>query len=111
MRLSDVRVYGGWYPYWDDSPNEQIYFRLCSVTGYPSSSTADTIRQLNARDFPYRWVNRGIALDKNLQAGLLRHTQGNWGSYANLVVVVRHGVEAEGSATPAKTCSVLVHVY
>ncbi len=78
VRLADVRVYGGWYPYWDDGPGEQIHFRLCSVTGYPASSTADTIRQLNARDFPYRWVNRGIALDKNLQAGLLRHTQGNW---------------------------------
>jgi type IV secretory pathway VirB4 component len=77
VRLSDCAVVPGWYPLWEDGPDE-IHFRLCSITGYPDESTAAAMRGLNALKFPYRWVTRGIALDKHVQAGLLRSTQGHW---------------------------------
>jgi type IV secretion system protein TrbE len=78
VRLADTRVVGGWYPYWDDGPDEHIHFRVCSLTGYPESTTAATMRAMYRLGFPFRLVTRGIALDKHLQAGLLRKMQGNW---------------------------------
>jgi type IV secretion system protein TrbE len=73
-----VQVYGGWYPFWSDGPDDEIHFRVASVTGYPSSSSADMMRQLNAAEIEYRWVTRAIALHKTVQAGLLRRTRGHW---------------------------------
>jgi type IV secretion system protein TrbE len=77
VRLADVQVYGGWYPFWSDGPDE-IHFRVAAVTGYPASSTADIMRLMNAADIEYRWVTRAIALPKMVQQGLLRKTRGNW---------------------------------
>jgi type IV secretory pathway VirB4 component len=77
VRLADCPVVAGWYPFWSDGPDE-VHFRVCSITGYPDESTAAAMRGLNLLRFPYRWVTRGIALDKHVQAGLLRSTQGHW---------------------------------
>jgi type IV secretory pathway VirB4 component len=77
VRLADCAVVPGWYPFWWDGP-DRIHFRVCSITGYPDESTAAAMRGLNALKFPYRWVTRGVAMDKHVQAGLLRSTQGHW---------------------------------
>jgi type IV secretory pathway VirB4 component len=73
LQLCDTRLLGGWYPQlgaW--------HIRTCSVTAYPASSMVGVMRDLDAADVDYRWCTRWIGLEKHIQAGILRKTQGTW---------------------------------
>src|SRR5712691_2852592 len=63
----------GWYPQlgaW--------HVRTCSVMAYPAQSSVGVVRALDAADVEYRWCTRWLGLDKHIQAGMLRKTQGAW---------------------------------
>jgi type IV secretory pathway VirB4 component len=46
--------------------------------GYPAASTVGVVKALEAADVEYRWCTRWVGLDRHLQAGMLRKTQGAW---------------------------------
>jgi len=73
VRLCDRDYTGGWAPKLGD-----WHLRTCSVMGYPATSIAGGIRSLERLDLDFRWVTRWIALEKHLQANLLRQMQGAW---------------------------------
>ncbi len=73
VRLCDTPFLGGWYPQLGD-----WHLRTCSVMAYPPMSFAGVVRALEHKDLDFRWCTRWIALDKHIQAGLLRKTQGAW---------------------------------
>jgi type IV secretory pathway VirB4 component len=54
------------------------HVRTCSVMAYPAQSSVGVVRALDAADVEYRWCTRWVGLDKHLQAGMLRKTQGAW---------------------------------
>jgi type IV secretory pathway VirB4 component len=63
----------GWYPQlgaW--------HVRTCSVMAYPAASSVGVVRALDAAEVDYRWCTRWVGLDKHIQAGMLRKTQGAW---------------------------------
>jgi type IV secretory pathway VirB4 component len=73
IQLCDTPFVGGWYPQlggW--------HVRTCSVRAYPATSTVGVIRALDAADVDYRWCTRWVGMEKHLQAGMLRKTQGAW---------------------------------
>src|SRR5712692_7125840 len=73
VQLCDTPWLGGWYPQlgaW--------HVRTCSVMAYPAMSSVGVVRALDAADVDYRWCTRWVGLDKHLQAGMLRTTQGAW---------------------------------
>jgi type IV secretion system protein VirB4 len=72
-QLCDAPWVGGWYPQlgtW--------YVRTCSVLGYPAQSSVGVVRTIDAADVDYRWCTRWVGLEKHIQAGILRKTQGAW---------------------------------
>jgi type IV secretion system protein VirB4 len=73
VQLCDTSLAGGWYPQLGD-----WHVRTCSVTGYPAMSSVGVVRALDHVDVEYRWCTRWIALEKHIQAGMLRKTQGAW---------------------------------
>jgi type IV secretion system protein TrbE len=73
VRLCDSPFLGGWYPQLGD-----WHLRTCSVMAYPPMSFAGVVRALEHKDLDFRWCTRWIALDRHIQAGLLRKTQGAW---------------------------------
>ena len=63
----------GWYPQlgaW--------HLRMCSIMGYPAVSMAGIMQALEAKDLDFRMSTRWLGLEKNVQAGILRKTQGQW---------------------------------
>src|SRR6266849_2552593 len=73
VQLCDTPWAGGWYPQlgaW--------HVRTCSVLAYPAKSTVGIVRALDAANVEYRWCTRWVGLEKHVQAGLLRKTQGAW---------------------------------
>jgi type IV secretory pathway VirB4 component len=73
VQLCDTSFAGGWYPQlgaW--------HVRTCSVTAYPATSIVGVMRDLDAADVDYRWCTRWVGLEKHIQAGILRKTQGTW---------------------------------
>ncbi len=73
VQLCDTPWAGGWYPQlgaW--------HVRTCSVLAYPARSTVGIVRALEAANVEYRWCTRWVGLEKHVQAGLLRKTQGAW---------------------------------
>src|SRR6266436_949233 len=72
-QLCDTSLLGGWYPQLGD-----WQVRTCSVTAYPAMSSVGVVRGLDAADVDYRWCTRSVGLDKYIQAGMLRKTQGAW---------------------------------
>jgi type IV secretion system protein VirB4 len=72
-QLCDTPWVGGWYPQLGD-----WHVRTCSVIAYPAQSTVGIVRALEAADVEYRWCTRWVGLEKHVQAGILRKTQGAW---------------------------------
>jgi type IV secretion system protein TrbE len=72
-QLCDTPFAGGWYPQLGD-----WHVRTCSILGYPAHSSVGIVRHLDAANLDYRWCTRWVGLDKQLQANLLRKTQGAW---------------------------------
>src|SRR6266581_1266943 len=72
-QLCDTPWLGGWYP-----KLGQWHVRTCSVLAYPATSTVGVVRALDAADVEYRWCTRWVGLEKHVQAGILRQTQGAW---------------------------------
>ena len=72
-QLCDTPFAGGWYPQLGD-----WHIRTCSILGYPAHSSVGIVRHLDAANLDYRWCTRWVGLDKQLQASLLRKTQGAW---------------------------------
>jgi type IV secretion system protein VirB4 len=72
-QLCDSPVIGGWYPQLGD-----WHLRTCSVIGYPAQSTVGVVRALDNAEVDYRWCTRWVGLEKHVQAGILRKTQGAW---------------------------------
>jgi type IV secretory pathway VirB4 component len=73
VRLCDRDYTGGWAPQLGS-----WHLRTCSLIGYPSTSVAGGMRGLERLDLDFRWVTRWIALEKQIQANLLRQMQGAW---------------------------------
>jgi type IV secretion system protein VirB4 len=73
VQLCDTPFVGGWYPQLGS-----WHVRTCSVMAYPAKSVVGVVRTLDAADVEYRWCTRWIGMEKHLQAGLLRKTQGAW---------------------------------
>src|SRR5207244_11963946 len=71
--LCSTTFLGGWYPQLGD-----WHVRTCSVVAYPAASTVGVVKALEAADVEYRWCTRWVGLDRHLQAGMLRKTQGAW---------------------------------
>src|SRR5712691_8957575 len=72
-QLCDTPWLGGWYPQlgaW--------HVRTCSVLAYPAMSSVGVVRALDAADVEYRWCTRWVGLERQVQAGILRKTQGAW---------------------------------
>jgi type IV secretory pathway VirB4 component len=63
----------GWYPQLG-----RWHLRTCSVMGYPARSAVGVVRALDAAEVDYRWCTRWVGLDKHIQSGMLRKTQGAW---------------------------------
>jgi type IV secretion system protein TrbE len=84
VRLCDRPFVGGWYPYWgtppmhEGDPDDRTHIRICSIMSYPAKSVAGALKALESQDLDFRWCTRWMALDKNIQANLLRKTQGAW---------------------------------
>ena len=72
-QLCDTPLTGGWYPQLGD-----WHLRTCSIRGYPAKSVVGIVRHLDAANLDYRWCTRWVGLEKQVQAGLLRKTQGAW---------------------------------
>ncbi len=72
-QLCDTPWLGGWYP-----TLGQWHVRTCSVLAYPATSTVGVVRALDAADVAYRWCTRWVGLERQVQAGILRKTQGAW---------------------------------
>ena len=72
-QLCDTPLTGGWYPQLGD-----WHLRTCSIRGYPAQSVVGIVRHLDAANLDYRWCTRWVGLEKQVQAGLLRKTQGAW---------------------------------
>lgn len=70
MQLCDRPFRGGWYPQLGDH-----HLRLCSVMSFPDVSYAGVLKDLDHQAFPYRFCVRWIALEKEIQAGLLKRRQ------------------------------------
>ena len=79
-QLCDTPFVGGWYPYLGVDPTspETWHIRTCSIMGYPATSVVGIVRHLDAANLDYRWCTRWVGLEKQVQAGLLRKTQGAW---------------------------------
>jgi len=81
-QLCDTPWWGGWYPFLGTDPTRPDlggwHIRTCSVLAYPAKSTVGIVRALDAATVEYRWCTRWIGLEKHVQAGLLRKTQGAW---------------------------------
>src|SRR5713101_2562230 len=73
VQLCDTPWLGGWYP-----TLGQWHVRTCSVLAYPATSTVGVVRALDAADVEYRWCTRWVGLERHIQAGMLRKTQGAW---------------------------------
>src|SRR5919109_1177728 len=73
VQLCDTPFVGGWYPQLGS-----WHIRTCSVLAYPAKSMVGIVKALDAADVEYRWCTRWIGMEKHLQAGLLRKTQGAW---------------------------------
>jgi type IV secretion system protein VirB4 len=72
-QLCDTPFLGGWYPQLGD-----WHIRICSIMGYPAKSIVGILRHLDAANLDYRWCTRWVGLEKQVQSGLLRKTQGAW---------------------------------
>ena len=72
-QLCDTPFLGGWYPQLGD-----WHVRTCSIMGYPAKSIVGIVRHLDAANLDYRWCTRWVGLEKHVQSGLLRKTQGAW---------------------------------
>jgi type IV secretion system protein TrbE len=72
-QLCDTPFLGGWYPQLGD-----WHLRTCSIMGYPAKSIVGILRHLDAANLDYRWCTRWVGLEKHVQSGLLRKTQGAW---------------------------------
>ncbi|HSX79660.1 MAG TPA: hypothetical protein VLQ80_13950, partial [Candidatus Saccharimonadia bacterium] len=81
-QLCDTPWWGGWYPFLGTDPTRPDlggwHIRTCSVLAYPAKSTVGIVRALDAANVEYRWCTRWIGLEKHVQAGVLRKTQGAW---------------------------------
>ena len=73
IQLCDTPLVAGWYPQLGD-----WHVRTCTVTGYPAESTVGIVRALDAAEVDYRWCTRWMGLERHIQAGMLRKTQGAW---------------------------------
>src|SRR5919201_1407568 len=73
IQLCDTPFVGGWYPQLGS-----WHVRTCSVRAYPATSTVGVVRALDAADVEYRWCTRWVGMEKHMQAGMLRKTQGAW---------------------------------
>ncbi len=73
VQLCDTPLVGGWYPQLGD-----WHVRTCSVMAYPAQSSVGVVRALDAAAVDYRWCTRWVGLEKHVQAGILRQTQGAW---------------------------------
>ena len=72
-QLCDSAYVGGWYPQLG-----QWQVRCCSIRAYPALSMAGLMQALEAKDLDFRLSTRWMGLEKNVQAGILRKTQGQW---------------------------------
>jgi type IV secretion system protein TrbE len=63
----------GWYPQLGD-----WHVRTCSLKAYPRESVVGMLRTLEALGIPFRWCTRWIALEKQVQEGVLRKAQSAW---------------------------------
>ena len=72
-QLCDSAYVGGWYPQLG-----QWHLRICSIRAYPALSMAGLMQALEAKDLDFRLSTRWLGLEKNVQAGILRKTQGQW---------------------------------
>lgn len=72
-KLCDTPLITGWYPQLG-----RWHLRTCSIKGYPAMSMVGIVKALEAADLDYRWVTRWIGMERNVQAGILRRTQGAW---------------------------------
>jgi type IV secretion system protein VirB4 len=77
-QLCDTPLQGGWYPILGDPHGTCWHLRTCSVLGYPAESSVGVVRRLDSADVDYRWCTRWVGLEKHIQAGILRKTQGAW---------------------------------
>jgi type IV secretory pathway VirB4 component len=79
-QLCDTAFWGGWYPALGGDPRGQDtwHLRTCSIMGYPAKSMVGIVRHLDAANLDYRWCTRWVGLEKHVQSGLLRKTQGAW---------------------------------
>ncbi len=81
-QLCDTPWWGGWYPYLGADPTRPDpagwHVRTGSVMAYPAQSTVGIVRALEMVDVEYRWCTRWLGLEKHVQAGILRKTQGAW---------------------------------
>jgi type IV secretion system protein TrbE len=82
QQLCDTPWWGGWYPFLGHDPQRPElggrHVRTCSVTGYPATSMVGVMQELDAADVDYRWCTRWLGLERHVQAGILRKTQGTW---------------------------------
>ena len=60
------------------SSGELAYAYLFASWAIPAKSTVGIVRHLDAANVDYRWCTRWVGLEKHVQAGLLRKTQGAW---------------------------------
>jgi type IV secretion system protein VirB4 len=71
--LADTPLVGGLEPMLGSR-----HMRTLTVTGFPNMSRPGILDALNQADFPYRWVTRFIALDKQDATKLLTKVRRQW---------------------------------
>ncbi|WP_394438968.1 conjugal transfer protein TrbE [Sphingobium naphthae] len=71
--LADTPLVGGLEPMLGSR-----HMRTLTVTGFPNMSRPGILDALNEADFPYRWVTRFIALDKQDATKLLTKVRRQW---------------------------------
>jgi type IV secretion system protein VirB4 len=71
--LADTPLVGGLEPMLGSR-----HLRTLTVTGFPNMSRPGILDALNEADFPYRWVTRFIALDKQDATKLLTKVRRQW---------------------------------
>src|SRR3546814_2632780 len=71
--LADTPLTGGFEPMLGGR-----HLRTLTVTGFPNMSRPGILDALNEADFPYRWVTRFIALDKQDATRQLTKVRRQW---------------------------------
>ena len=71
--LADTPLTGGLEPMLGDQ-----HLRTVTVLGFPALSSPGLLDALNAQDFPYRWMTRFLALDRNDATRELTRLRRQW---------------------------------